>query len=296
MFSVLGFILILGPLLVAALHELGHFLFARLFGVKAEVFSVGFGPTIWSKQRGETEWKVSAVPSGAVKLLGEEPGRELSKDEELSRSLHKARPWKRLLIFAGGPLFNFIFASLVFMAIQVIGEEQPRSVAGRILPGSVAEKAGLRAGDQVLEVAGHKVRTFEEMMGAFAEHPGRQVQFKVQRSGASAPVDLAVTPSSEPGFNQFGEKTPVGDVGGLLPAARDLVVGVSNPASFAGGLGVMTGDRVATLGGNAPSNFEELEAQYSALPVGSMVRVEFTPHRAANVEQGLPRNTCRILC
>ena len=74
--SIIGFICILGPLVV--FHELGHFFFARLFGVKAEVFSVGFGPRIWSKQRGETEWKLSAIPLGGyVKLLGEEPGQEL---------------------------------------------------------------------------------------------------------------------------------------------------------------------------------------------------------------------------
>ncbi|MFN7684171.1 MAG: site-2 protease family protein, partial [Oligoflexia bacterium] len=141
MLSVLGFIAILGPLVVV--HELGHFFFARLFGVKAEVFSVGFGPKIWKRQRGETEWCVSAIPLGGyVKLLGEEPGVELPP-ELAHRSLQRALPWKRFLIFFGGPLFNFVFAALVFMSIQVIGEEHPRSVIGRALPGSVAASSGV---------------------------------------------------------------------------------------------------------------------------------------------------------
>lgn len=93
LFSVIGFLIILGPLVVV--HEFGHYIFARIFGVKAEIFSIGFGPRLWSKQLGETELRVSAVPLGGyVKLLGEDRDAELGP-EEAKRALHKQAAWKR---------------------------------------------------------------------------------------------------------------------------------------------------------------------------------------------------------
>src|SRR3954469_21030317 len=101
--SLLGFLIILGPLVVV--HEFGHYIFARLFNVKAEIFSIGFGPRLWSKQLGETQLRVSAIPLGGyVKLLGEEGDAELSADDQ-KRALQKQAPWKRFFIFFGGPLF-----------------------------------------------------------------------------------------------------------------------------------------------------------------------------------------------
>src|SRR6478735_6576 len=101
--SLFAFIIILVPLVV--FHEFGHFVFAKIFGVKAEIFSIGFGPRLWSKQLGETEFRVSAVPMGGyVKLLGEDREAEISKEEQ-KRALHRQKPWKRFLIFFGGPLF-----------------------------------------------------------------------------------------------------------------------------------------------------------------------------------------------
>ena len=117
--AVIGFVIILGPLVFV--HELGHFLFARLFNVKAEVFSIGFGPRLLSRKWGETDFRLAAIPLGGyVKLLGED--REAEMPPELAgRALHRQAPWKRFFIFFGGPLFNFLFAILVFMLILVIG-------------------------------------------------------------------------------------------------------------------------------------------------------------------------------
>src|SRR3954447_6678654 len=97
--SFFAFIIILVPLVV--FHEFGHFVFAKLFGVKAEIFSVGFGPRLWSRQMGETEFRISAIPMGGyVKLLGEaeDQEKELSS-EDLKRALHRQKPWKRFFIF-----------------------------------------------------------------------------------------------------------------------------------------------------------------------------------------------------
>ena len=100
MLSVLGFLVALMPLVV--FHEFGHFIFARIFGVKAETFSVGFGKKLWRKQIGETEWCLSAIPLGGyVKLLGEDGERQLTAEEQ-HRSLNRAALWKRFFIFVGG--------------------------------------------------------------------------------------------------------------------------------------------------------------------------------------------------
>lgn len=288
MLSVLGFIVILGPLVVV--HELGHFLFARIFGVKAEVFSVGFGPKIWRKQKGETEWCLSVIPLGGyVKLLGEEPGVELPP-ELAHRSLQKAAPWKRFFIFSGGPLFNFIFAAFVFMSIQMIGEEHPRSMVGRTLPGSVAAQTGLLAGDEIFEISGEPVSTFEEMTAAFAKHPGKKVDFKVRRPGIPDPLNLSVTPRESSGYNSYGEKVPVGDVEGLLPAGRDLTVGVSSASSLAGQAGVKTGDRLISYNGQKPSSFEWVEQWFIQSPKGQQIDLEFEPvGRSDCGAQGCPK-------
>src|SRR5690348_3870657 len=117
--SILGFLIILGPLVVV--HEFGHYIFARIFGVKAEIFSIGFGPVLWRKQLGETELRISAIPLGGfVKLLGEDRDAELSAAEQ-KRALHRQAAWKRFFIFFGGPLFNFLFAIVVFMAMLAVG-------------------------------------------------------------------------------------------------------------------------------------------------------------------------------
>ena len=145
MLSILGFLVILGPLVIV--HEFGHYTFARIFGVKAEIFSLGFGPKLWSKVIGETEWRVSMIPMGGyVKLMGEDPSAqagEIPARRAQARALHKQPAWKRFFIFFGGPFFNFIFAALIFMATLAIGEPQPASVVGRVVEGSLAQKEGL---------------------------------------------------------------------------------------------------------------------------------------------------------
>ncbi len=280
MLSILGFLVILGPLVI--FHELGHYFFARLFGVKAEVFSVGFGPRLLWRKWGETEVRLSAIPLGGyVKLLGAEPDRELSP-EELPRSLNAQAPWKRFLIFFGGPLFNLILAIFVFMAILVIGEPQVASVIGYVVPGSPAEQAGFRPGDLVLSVDGKPVRRYEELLHEVGEKPGRELNFEVMRRGAAAGASLDASgekktlkakPSAQDGFSQYGEVTEVGELNGILPMSRSTVVGISNPGSSAGLAGIKTGDKIELLNGSKLVSWENLIELYAALPDGAKLDV-----------------------
>ncbi|MGE0615005.1 MAG: RIP metalloprotease RseP [Bacteriovoracia bacterium] len=275
----LGFIVILAPLVVV--HELGHFLFAKLFGVKAEVFSIGFGPKLWSRKYGETDFRVSAVPLGGyVKLLGEEPGVELPPEDK-RRSLQAQLPWKRFFIFLGGPLFNFIFAVFVFMAILAIGEPQLASVIGRVEPGSEAATMGFRSGDEVQQINGQPVKTFHEVVSQINDHPNQEMRFTVLHPGEAQAVEFKVTPTTENGFSEFGEETQVGKIDGMVAVARSTQIGISDPQSPAGRAGLKTGDQITEFNGQAVTNWEQVEAAAAALRAGDKVRIQYKDAKEA---------------
>ena len=281
--SVIGFLVILGPLVV--FHEFGHYIFARLFGVKAEIFSVGFGKKIWSRQMGETELRISWIPLGGyVKLLGEDREASLSP-EEAKRALHRQAAWKRFFIFFGGPLFNFILATFVFMMILAIGEPQLSNVIGRVVKDSPAAHAGFESGDRILAVEGKPVTRFEEIITVLADNPGKQLVFDVRHPGSDKVIQLEAVASSEEGYSAYGEETRVGDISGLLPAARAPIVGVANPASAAAKAGIHTGDSVLEFNGKAVKTFEEVEADYDSVapkaPMG--LKIEKSDHTSYQV-------------
>ena len=243
--SFFAFIIILVPLVV--FHEFGHFVFAKIFGVKAEIFSIGFGPKLWSRQIGETELRISAIPMGGyVKLLGEDRDAEVSAEEQ-KRALHRQAPWKRFFIFFGGPLFNFLLAIFIFMIILVIGEPQISSVVGRVVHGSTAERVGFQNGDKILSVNSTPVTKFEEVYTILNENPGKILDIEVTHPGVTQPVHLSVKTSTEDGFSIYGESVRVGEIDGLFPIPRANQVGVSNPKSPAALAGMSTGDKVVAL-------------------------------------------------
>ena len=261
MLSIIGFVVILIPLVVV--HELGHFLFAKLFNVRADAFSVGFGPVLLKKKIGETEFRISAIPLGGyVKLLGEDPSAELTPEEK-QRALHHQAPWKRLFIFAGGPLFNFIWAALVFMVMMAIGEPQMSTVIGRVLPETPAAKAGFVQGDKITSVNGESVTKFDELMMKLTDKPATEVNFGVERSGANTTIK-AMT-GAEEGFSIYGEKKQIGTLDGLIPMARMTKVGVLNPESVAGKAGIKLGDEIVSIAGKKVETYEQLEKAYSDL-------------------------------
>lgn len=265
MLSILGFLIVLAPLVIV--HEFGHYIFARIFGVKAEIFSIGFGPRIWSKQLGETELRIAAIPLGGfVKLLGEDGETELPPELK-NRALQRKPIWQRLLIFAGGPIFNILYAILVFMAILVIGEPQMSSVVGRVVKGSDAEQVGFMSGDMIQAVDGKPVKRFEEVIDVINDKPGQVIQFDVERIQAGAPKHLVVkaSPSKHDGYSVYGESTDVGELQGLLPVARANIIGVSDPKSPVGMQGLKTGDKVLSFQGAPVETWEDLEQRYAAV-------------------------------
>jgi regulator of sigma E protease len=258
--SFLAFILILMPLVV--FHELGHFWFARLFGVRADIFSVGFGPKIFSWIRGETEWRLSWIPLGGyVKLLGQDDTVELSA-EELKRSLNTQAPWKRFLVYFGGPLFNFILAGFLFGLVMFVGEEKVSNIVGRVVKDSPAFQAGFQVGDNITQVDHTPVEDFDQVDQIIAKHPGERLSFELMRG--QRPVKIEAHMGQTQAYHQTGEFGATGILEGLSPYPRAAVVGVSDAQSVAAKAGFVTGDEIQEVGPEqgplvAVDSFEQLE-------------------------------------
>ncbi len=158
------FILFLGPLVF--FHELGHFLFARLFGVRVEVFSIGFGPKIFKKKIGDTEYAISAVPLGGyVKMFGDDPFNmdDIPESERKYSFTHQGKI-ARFWIVIGGPLANFILAFFIFFSLLITGERIPEIKIGAIPTESILYKAGLRSGDILQRVNDTEVYNPTDLM------------------------------------------------------------------------------------------------------------------------------------
>lgn len=221
--TVLSFLLVIGPLIF--IHELGHYFAGRWFGVKAEVFSIGFGREIagWTDKRG-TRWKVGWLPLGGyVKFKGDmnpasQPSREwLSMPAEERAQTFQAKPvWQRFIIVAAGPLVNFIFPILVFTAFfAAAGEWRTPNVVPGVAPGSAAMRAGLQNGDRITSINGTEIERFEDIAAYLQIRPKHPLTIEFERNGQ---VGTAKTVSdSAVAEDQFGNKAVIGRLGVLWP-------------------------------------------------------------------------------
>ncbi len=242
------FLVVLGVLV--AFHELGHFLAARWVGVKVLKFSLGFGPKIFGRQMGETEYLLSAIPLGGyVKLFGEEETEAITSDDRRRSFAHQSL-WGKVLIVAAGPGFNFILAYLIFAGWLATGSplfvptfKDLSADVEAMVPGSPADRAGMQIGDRVVKVNGRDISTRAELFDAVSKSGGSQLTLDVLRDGRTTVLTVAptVTPghkatTEDPGWQLGIEETPA------------LVTSVMHglPASQAG---MQAGDRVVSIDG-----------------------------------------------
>lgn len=218
---ILNFILVLGILIFV--HELGHFLVAKLMGVRVEKFSLGFGPRLFGRQVGETEYLISAFPLGGyVKMFGEggfneaelvqqsdaaatgttENQPSVLTEEEKKRSFaHKSIPQRMAIVFAG-PLFNMVFAWLLFVGLHLVGMPILTATVGEVFADKPAAQAGLQKGDLITAINGHKVLQWEEFSARMAENMAT-VTLEVERNGQQ--LELKMSPQMGESKNLFGE-------------------------------------------------------------------------------------------
>ena len=208
--TVLATVAVLGVLIFV--HELGHFLTAKLLRVRVEIFSLGFPPKLLSRQIGETDYRISVVPLGGyVKLLGENPNDEVPP-ELLPRSFLHRPLWQRAAIVLAGPAFNFLFAFLaLFLLFAISGLPYVPTEVGRIIEGSPAERAGLKPGDMIVAVDGTPVKRWEELSRQIREHGGQPLFLVVKR--ADQDLEIKVTPEKRESENLFGQKVLAYQIG-----------------------------------------------------------------------------------
>jgi regulator of sigma E protease len=245
-------LLLLGILIFV--HELGHFIIAKILGVKVLKFSLGFGPKILGKTFGETEYRIAAIPLGGyVKMLGENPGEELAEAEK-HRAFNYQSVWKRFLIVFCGPLFNISFATVIFFFIFMKGVPVPSPEIGKIVADSPASSAGLITGDRVITINGTDVRDWNDIETAIRESSGKALLLTVQRDKDH--LQVSVTPSLDEDKNIFGEKTEVWTIGAsplLYAHIGDVMSGT--PAEEAG---LMKGDIVLEIEGTPLHTWQDM--------------------------------------
>ena len=214
----IAFVCALGPLVF--FHELGHYLVARLFGIPAETFSIGFGRELagWSDRQG-TRWKLAWIPLGGyVKFVGDmspasNPGELEDIPEDLREHAFQLRPvWQRFLVVLAGPVANFILAIAIFAALfAIVGKPHSPNVIESVRAGTPAAQARLQPGDRIDAVAGRSVSSFEEIQRIVTIRPGESVTLTINRKGQELNVPVTLGVQTE--HDRFGQVYRVGMLG-----------------------------------------------------------------------------------
>jgi regulator of sigma E protease len=213
----IAFVCALGPLVF--FHELGHYLVARLFGIPAEIFSIGFGREIfgWTDKQG-TRWKVAWLPLGGyVKFIGDmtpasNPADAESIPEHLRDRAFQLRPvWQRFLVVLAGPAANFLLAVLIFAAFFSFAGTPRNNVVSDIVPKSAAAAAGILPGDRITSIAGRATPTFDDVANVVLLRPNETVPIEVERNGVVKA--LRVTLGSSVTTDATGRKMRAGLLG-----------------------------------------------------------------------------------
>lgn len=218
-----GFLVMLGPLVV--LHELGHYLVGRWFGVGADAFSVGFGKEVagYTDRRG-TRWKLSLLPLGGyVQFKGDMNPASVPDPDAPAGPDHfqSAKLWQRALIVAAGPIMNLLVALAILASFNVLyGKAVSPPIVDQVVEASAAEQAGIAPGDRIVAIDGQPIADFAEVAGLVAPFPGKELTFRVERDGST--VNLPVTVASLEETDRFGNRFSVGRVG-IGSSTREFV-------------------------------------------------------------------------
>ncbi len=223
--SVISFIIVLGLLIFV--HEAGHFIVAKLCGVKVLKFSLGFGPKVWGRQLGETEYLLSAFPLGGyVKMTGEKPDEKIPAEDQ-GRSFANKPIWQRFLIVGAGPLSNLLFTALLFFlifAVSGIPEPDPEASTqiGTVTADSPAAEGGLKSGDIILSINDLETREWVDVSELIRAGNGKPVQIKILRDDKV--LHFEIQPKMDAVKDIFGEKVEERYILGITRSAEVIFV------------------------------------------------------------------------
>lgn len=238
----LGFLLVLGPLVT--IHELGHYLVGRWFGVKAKAFSIGFGKELtgWTDKHG-TRWKISALPLGGyVQFKGDMNPASIPdahaleglSAEERDGNFHHAALWKRALIVFAGPATNILVAVLIFAAFAVsFGRPVTAPVVTIFAEQSAARDAGVQIGDRITAINGDAVDDFRELVEEIVPFPGREVALTIERDGETLTIPVKAADITEK--DRFGNESRVGKIGVGATTGEFVKIGPLESVGYAAG-------------------------------------------------------------
>jgi regulator of sigma E protease len=255
--TVLAFIVALGVLIV--FHEFGHYVIARLFGVKVLRFSIGFGRALWRTRRGQdqTEWVIAALPLGGyVKMLDEREGPVAP--EEAHRAFNRQSVWRRIAIVVAGPVANFLLAIVFYWALFVGGVQEAKPVVGAPEPGTVAAASGLTRGETILKINGEPMASWQQVRWrllqlAVEKQPARLEVIDPERRLTWRTLDLS-------SFDLEGfDGDPLARLGLRLDRPDVApIIGKVVPGSVAEAGGLRPGDRVVSIDGEEAQVWEDV--------------------------------------
>lgn len=288
---VAGFIFILGSAVV--LHEFGHFIVAKLFKIRVETFSAGFGPRLIGKKWGDTDYRISAIPLGGyVKLGGDDSNAAIEGEgaadiPEAERFNLRPR-WQRILVAVAGPVMNILTAlAIPFIAALMFGiQAAPAPVVSYLTPGGAAEVAGLKPGDRIVSFNGADNPKWERMHNDALLSPDHPLPLVVERNGQRLPLSIKPTARTEDG-ETAGFLDFIPDYGGL-----PIILFQVFPDSPAAKAGLQPGDRILAMNGQPIKSAEgvsEFVREHKSQPItlsierkGARLEITATPARIAD--------------
>ncbi|CAN5167110.1 RIP metalloprotease RseP [soil metagenome] len=259
--SILAIVFVLG--VAINIHEFGHFIIAKMFGMRVEAYSFfGLGPRIWGFKVGHTDYRISAIPLGAyVKLYGDEVTAPLeggaSEGEPVPESeLYELRPrWQKFLVMVGGPFMNIMLALAIPFTIALLYgvPANPAPIVGFVKTEGAADKAGLRAGDRIVNFDGVENPSWDRIQDDALLVPEKQIPIVVERDGQRTALTIAPTKVTEKGQS-----------GGFLDMAPDagmepVVVGTVDPTMPAAQSGLQKGDWITSVNERVIRNSQEMK-------------------------------------
>ncbi|MFW2176234.1 MULTISPECIES: RIP metalloprotease RseP [unclassified Moraxella] len=247
--TVLAAIVVLGPLV--ALHEWGHYIVARLCGVKVLTYSIGFGPKLlsWTSKKTGINYAVSAVPLGGyVKMLDEREGEVDPKERHLAFNTQK--PWKKIAIVSAGPMMNLIIAVFLYWLLFVSPSEVLATKVGSIVPNSPVSHTSLQVGDEITQVDGENVQSWQDINYSLADRMGEtgNVQLTVQNLKGQANIAVPISQFMK---TEIGSSNNPIDSLGAIPWQPKIppVIGEIVPNGSADRQGLQVGDVIKTVNG-----------------------------------------------
>lgn len=255
--TLVAFVLMLGPLVF--FHELGHYFAGRWFGIKADAFSIGFGPEIagWTDKRG-TRWKLSVLPLGGyVRFAGDmspagltDPAWLALPPEERARTFQSKKVWQRAIVVLAGPVTNFLLAVLILTGFALAyGVSTTTTQVGSVEQGTMAASIGLQPGDRITAIGGRPVDTFDELRMYVVIRAGQPVRVDYDRGGRHLSADGVIGTARQ--TDKFGNAQDIGVLGVHPGEVRFARVGVLEAPIVAigqvGDLIRMTGETLGQL-------------------------------------------------